>query len=112
MKLNARLEFFRGRRVWAVTDAGEVRTYTIDFWEPTVCSIRDMQYKNLFRFLPPKCVFLTREEAVQHAVCLLRNEIVSRERSIEVFQKQLKDHKILLAKYEEELCNGNKVAQG
>ena len=112
MKLNARLEFFRGRRVWAVTDAGDVRDYTIDFWEPTVCSIRDMQCKKVFRFLPPKCVFLTREEAVQHAVCLLRNEIVSKTRTIEVFQKQLKGSKALLAEYEEELCNGDKVAQG
>lgn len=112
MKLNARLEFFRGRRVWAVTDVGEVRAYTIDFWEPNVCSIRDMQCRNVFRFLPPKCVFLTREEAVKHAALLLQNEIVSKARTIEVFQKQLKDHKILLANYEEEIRNGNKVAQG
>ena len=112
MKLNARLEFFRGRRVWAVTDVGEVRAYTIDFWEPNVCSIRDMQCRNVFRFLPPTCVFLTREEAVQHAALLLRNEIVSRTRTIEVFQKQLKDAKAMLTKYEEEIRNGKQMAQG
>lgn len=109
MILKPKNEYFRGRRVWAVTDDGEVRAYTIDFWEPSVCSIRDMEHKKVFRFLPPKWVFLTREEAVQHAVWLLQNNIEASKRAVNFYNQQLNLQQKNLELRKKELLNGNKV---
>lgn len=113
MNLKPRNEYYKGRLVWAVTDKLEVRDYTVDFWEPKTCCIKDRHVRGgLFRFLPPYLVFLTREEAVQHAVNSLQGEIHSSQRNIAYWEERLREQKANLEKYQQELRNGKQVAQG
>ena len=112
MNLKPRNEYYKGRRVWAVTDKLEVRDYTVDFWEPKTCSIKDCHVRGgLFRFLPPYLVFLTREKAVQHAVNSLQGEINNSQRNIAYWQKRLQEQKANLEKYQQELLDGIKVEE-
>ena len=104
MNLKPRNEYYKGRLVWAVTDKLEVRDYTVDFWEPKTCCIKDRHVRGgLFRFLPPYLVFLTREEAVQHAVASLQNSIHATKCTIAYWREQLQEQLGHLDAYEKEL---------